>query len=123
MEKQMGTIEYSSNNSGGSWWLNDDNWKALEAGGWKVHWVKDDESFTRFFKPDSEGRWLGTLAKRASKEGVRSMAEGVADWEYLTGQCSTDTGCPCCGQPHSFTFTDDKGKVSYGPDVVYEARW
>lgn len=119
----MGKIEYSSNNSGGHWWLNDDDWKTLEAGGWKVHWKKDDEHFAKYLTPDSEGRWLGTLATRASKEGVHSMAEGVAEWERLTAKRSTDAGCPCCGQPHNFTFTDDKGNVSHGPDIVYEARW
>ena len=30
-------VEYITNNSGGSWWLSDDDdWKALEAAGWKV---------------------------------------------------------------------------------------
>lgn len=24
-------VEYISNNSGGSWWLSDDNWEALES--------------------------------------------------------------------------------------------
>ena len=31
-------VEYSSNNSGGGWWLKDEDWKALEAAGWKVEW-------------------------------------------------------------------------------------
>lgn len=31
-------VEYSSNNSGGSWWLNDKHWKALEDAGWEVEW-------------------------------------------------------------------------------------
>jgi hypothetical protein len=31
-------VEYRSNNSGGSWWLKDEDWKALEAAGWKVIW-------------------------------------------------------------------------------------
>ena len=31
-------VEYITNNSGGSWWLSDDDWKALEAAGWKVEW-------------------------------------------------------------------------------------
>lgn len=30
----MVTVEYSSNNSGGSFWLNDKDWKALEKAGW-----------------------------------------------------------------------------------------
>lgn len=32
----MGVLKYSSNNSGGSWWLTDQNWKDLEASGWVV---------------------------------------------------------------------------------------
>jgi hypothetical protein len=47
-------IEYSSNNSGGSWWLSDDDWKKLEDAGWVVEWENE--------------RWLGALAKRASKD-------------------------------------------------------
>ena len=35
-------VEYSSNNSGGSWWLKDEDWKALEAAGWKVVWASLD---------------------------------------------------------------------------------
>lgn len=31
-------IEYSTNNSGGDWWLKDKDWKALEAAGWSVVW-------------------------------------------------------------------------------------
>ena len=30
--------EYDSNNSGGSWWLSDQNWIDLEQAGWKVEW-------------------------------------------------------------------------------------
>ena len=31
-------IEYGSNNSGGSWWLEDKHWLALERAGWKPIW-------------------------------------------------------------------------------------
>lgn len=34
-----GWIEYDSNNSGGSFWLKDEDWKALEDAGWHVNWV------------------------------------------------------------------------------------
>ena len=41
-------IVYSSNNSGGSWWLSDEDWKKLEAAGWNVdnliHFTKTDIS-------------------------------------------------------------------------------
>lgn len=33
-------VEYSSNNSGGDWWLSDDDWKNLESAGWKVKWIR-----------------------------------------------------------------------------------
>lgn len=31
-------VTYSSNNSGGSWWLTDENWRDLEQAGWVVEW-------------------------------------------------------------------------------------
>lgn len=35
------TVEYSSNNSGGSWWLKDEDWLNLEKAGWKVEWISE----------------------------------------------------------------------------------
>lgn len=103
-----GTLNYSSNNSGGSWWLTDKNWKDLEAAGWKVDWVKDRKD--RFGSPDSEGRWLGALATSASRE-VDDPEEGVAEWSEITGESPS---CNCCGEPHSFTFEDaETGKTQY----------
>jgi hypothetical protein len=32
-------LEYDSNNSGGRWWLGDQDWKNLEDAGWTVHWL------------------------------------------------------------------------------------
>ena len=37
----MSYVEYDSNNSGGNWWLDDNDWKALEAAGWKVDWESE----------------------------------------------------------------------------------
>ena len=39
----MFVVHYRSNNSGGSWWLSEENWDALEAGGWVVHWIHPRE--------------------------------------------------------------------------------
>ena len=99
----MATVEYSSNNSGGSWWLSDEDWYALEKAGWDVEWVKDEEYFNKY--ADSDGRWLGALATRASKSNT-TMREAILDWEMATGQDSSALGCSCCGTPHSFS-TDD----------------
>lgn len=41
-------VEYSSNNSGGSWWLKDADWKALEDAGWVVEWGKLDFCHSKY---------------------------------------------------------------------------
>jgi hypothetical protein len=90
-------VQYSSNNSGGSWWLDDEDWRALEEAGWKVGWYID--SGMRMVT--EEGRFLGALAADASKE-FPSLREGIAEWESITGQDSYEEGCECCGPPHGF---------------------
>lgn len=102
-------VEYSSNNSGGSWWLTDANWMALEEAGWKVEWFKDQEGF---FRPGKDGRWLGALASRASREGL-TLGEAIREWEDVTGQSANALGCSCCGTPHSFSFEGDDGESDY----------
>jgi hypothetical protein len=100
-------IEYSSNNSGGGWWLSDQNWKDLETAGWKVQWAKDMED--GIFHTKGEDRWLGALAYKATREGL-SYRMAVAEWEDVTGMSAYDEGCGCCGQPHSFSEYDDEGE-------------
>lgn len=80
------TVRYSSNNSGGSWWLSDEDWHALEYVGWHVEW---------------RDRFLGALATAATREGL-SFDEAVAEWERITGEDAEAEGCSCCGQPHYF---------------------
>ena len=94
-------IKYSSNNSGGSWWLTDQNWFDLEKAGWTVDWVKDQKD-AAFSKGD---RFLSALATSATREGL-SMDEAIDEWTRITGCDSTDEGCPCCGQPHYFSSED-----------------
>lgn len=107
-------VEYSSNNSGGSWWLTDQNWEDLEAAGWKVNWFKDETD--RIFKSDEDGRWLGALATSASREGL-SLKDAIEEWERVTGRDSTALGCSCCGTPHNFTLYEGEKYVdSYSPE-------
>lgn len=105
-------VEYSSNNSGGSWWLSDADWKALERAGWTVKWLADEDR--EFFKADESGRWLGALARSASKE-FDDPAGAIREFESATGQNASDEGCNCCGPPHSFSWED--GYVS-GEEVL-----
>lgn len=114
-------VEYSSNNSGGKWWLKDEDWHALEKAGWKVDWCKDREN--SFFKPDKDGRWLGTLATHAVLENCNSIEEAVASWTDATNACATDSGCPCCGIPHSFTLYDGDKWIDSGPHADYSCSF
>ena len=80
-------VRYRSNNSGGSWWLSDKDWKALEKDGWVVEW--------------SDETWLDALATEATLE-CSGKAEAIRRFEAVTGQYAEDNGCNCCGPPHSF---------------------
>jgi hypothetical protein len=101
--KTMARTKYSSNNSGGNWWLTDQNWKDLEAAGWKVDWVKDEPLYQRWGAKD---RWLGALATTASCN--LPEPEAIAQFERITGQNSEAGGCNCCGEPHYFSEEPDE---------------
>jgi len=114
-------VVYSSNNSGGRWWLTDDNWRDLEKAGWEVSWFSKETD--RIFSADKDGRWLGALAFKATRRGVNSLREAAAEWERITKRSSTDAGCACCGQPHTFTLYKNGKYTESGPDARYEASW
>lgn len=142
-------VEYDSNNSGGDWWLTDDDWRALEKAGWKVAWatlehayteggkdyVRDDDGTPKlvplgtrkdilsFASLTKDGRRLGALATKAWKPGATSLREAAVEWERITGKSSTDAGCACCGQPHNFTLYRDGKYAERGPETSYIASW
>jgi len=84
-------VEYSHNNSGGSDWLERDDWDALLDHGWKVTWWGDGG-------PDDRGY----MAEKV----FESLDAGVTEWEKVTGQRAADNGCECCGPPHNFSGRD-----------------
>ena len=93
-------IHYKSNNSGGGWWLSDQDWLALELAGWTVDW-KAGQASPVTGKLYKEGRWLGALATEASKE-FSSLEDARAEFAEITKQDPDDDGCECCGPPHYF---------------------
>lgn len=106
------TVEYSSNNSGGRWWLTDSDWEKLEEVGWTVRWYRDEKD--RIFGSHKDGRFLRALASRASieieaKSASEAMAAGIQKWESDTGQSASEEGCNCCGPPHAFTVKNEDG--------------
>jgi len=130
-------VEYSSNNSGGHWWLTDKNWRALEAAGWKILWCiqsvqydskgdiiyeedgspKLEPADKDWTQPGPDGRWLGALATKAFKPGVTSLRKAVAEWQRITKQNPSAEGCRCCGNPHNFYLYVDGKMVDSGPEA------
>ena len=96
-------INYSSNNSGGSWWLSDEDWLALEKAGWDVDWYKDRGDDPRDYK---DGRFMGALATEASKD-FPTMDKAIAEFEAITREDAYAEGCSCCGRPHDFYEYND----------------
>ena len=140
----MGILKYSSNNSGGSWWLSDADWQALEGAGWVVHWIHDFDDPSHKHEGEnhlfgehrhsewetehrltavkwSGNRWLGAAAMSAVKITDDPEA-GVREFENLTNQSASDLGCNCCGQPHNFSYEDDAGNNRY-MDISVKTSW
>ena len=108
-------LEYRTNNSGGSWWLNDADWVAMEAAGWEVEWVKDKEPL--FQGQYKDGRYMGALATTAEISTDDPKAT-IRQWETLVGQNAADEGCNCCGPPHDFYWEDINGGRHHLSDFV-----
>ena len=98
-------VEYTTNNSGGSWWLTDQNWHDLAAAGWDVKWWKDQDH--KYFAGE---RFLGALATTATRIGL-SLEDAIKEFETITGQDHTDEGCSCCGEPHAFRLIGPEGEL------------
>lgn len=97
-------------NSGGSWWLEDSDWYALEAARWKIDWYKDEEIGFKLL--NSDGRWFGALAGSASIN-VGSPEEAMRKFEAATNCGLSEEGCNCCGAPHTFEWKNNKGETHW----------
>lgn len=93
----VNVVRYSSNNSGGEWWLTDEDWKKLEQAGWEVEWIKDSDLPIY----GGEERFLGALAVEAKRVGL-DKDDAITEWEDITGKYAWAEGCSCCGRPHDF---------------------
>lgn len=135
-------VLYRSNNSGGSWWLSDEDWRALERAGWYVEWgglwfcgyaseprpwiVEPPVSLPPRCSGECQGHRVRNRAEDVSKRlrhlealatsawlEVDSAGEAVRSWEAATGKSATSQGCSCCGPPHTFSWVDDSGDRHY----------
>lgn len=119
-------VNYKSNNSGGTWWLTDEDWHSLAAAGWIVRWAKNDTT-DRIIGNDPDGRYMGALATSAYKivnEGVnphRALKEAIREFNMVTSCNASDLGCySCCGVPHHFEVVEgDNPQDLYGSGRRY----
>lgn len=108
-------VEYSSNNSGGSFWVITKNWKKLEAQGWKLFnygsfiYKDGDHVIGKDGLPKRKGNnpgidtQFGQYAHYAFKI-FNSPQEAITEFQEITGLDVSDEGCNCCGAPHSFSW-------------------
>lgn len=71
-------------------------------------------------EPDGSS-YLGAKATSAGKE-TDDPEKTIHEWEMITGQNADAEGCNCCGNPHNFTYIDDKGKEHYSSVEVTQTR-
>ena len=136
-------VEYDSTNSGGDWWLSDDDWINLEKAGWHVEWggivfcydEDCDFNFSDRLQPpvcenpskckghrkyeshtEVKNRFLNALSTGCSKE-FNSMKEAIVEFEKITGQDTTKEGRNCCGPPHTF-WDKTNNKYYSGEDIL-----
>lgn len=111
-------VKYNANNSGGNWWLKDEDWFALEKAGWKVDWKKDEAFYQTHGLINSDGRYLGALATSAEKQ-FETPGAAMREFEDITGQSVDDEGCNCCGAPHNFSWGEgDKFGYASGENCL-----
>lgn len=105
-------VEYDTNNSGGSYWLKNNDWEALRNAGWLL--MDWDNAYYENGQYVADETGLPKVTRPAQLESAHyafkmfdSISDAIKEFEKLTGQDVTDEGCNCCGPPHSFTWGKD----------------
>jgi hypothetical protein len=111
----MKTFEFSENNSGGSWWLDRDDYQKLFDAGWFLAEGWDSSSFGMDpLKPWSHGDDVPYGWRHNLRFVGESHAEAVASWERATGKDVDEVGCRCCGQPYYVSEVYEVKEVANG---------
>jgi hypothetical protein len=94
----MPIYQFDENNSGGSWWLNKEQYEKLLAAGWTN---EPGENEPGEVDPDFERvpwSWRHNFKFEAG-----TIREAIESWEAATGENFFTGGCPCCGPPFSIS--------------------
>ncbi len=90
----MHTVTLSQNNSGGSFWLSNEDFDNLIADGWV-----EPEGQTSMFGRVSHDLTLDVPV--ADEDAAVTIAK--IEFQRVTGQDPDDEGCNCCGPPFYFS--------------------
>ena len=108
-------IKYSSNNSGGDWWLSDEDWYKLEGAGWVIDWVKNQKNHTsdRFLRALATDAYID-LPEFSKGQEDKALEWARELWEMIVKQSSWAYGCKCCsGPPHDFYVIENEDRFDY----------
>ena len=111
-------VELNENNSGGSWWLNREQYDKLLANGWNLPVREEGEpspldSLSKRLSPDVPWEWRHGLWG-----DFDSLRAAVESFERLTGEDFFAAGCNCCGCPFSMSTRDGDKYDSISGDSV-----
>jgi hypothetical protein len=82
----MKKVTYSSNNSGGSWWLKDEDWQKLEDAGWYVVWGGDvfcNSDFPRFGRGENAHKPSNDCPLEVRDERLFNTCKGHRAYDSL----------------------------------------
>ena len=114
-------FEFSENNSGGSWWLNRQQYDALMAAGF--YYVPSEYDIEHGY--DTDTKTLGSAdVPYGWRHGLQVKAVDIRDaverWEAATGEDFFAEGCKCCGCPFSMTAVSEPYEYACGDSVSRE---
>jgi hypothetical protein len=89
-------ITFSENNSGGCWWLKQEQYANL----FKVWWKPGRECYDGTVRGASRIIVLDAIDEDVALAAASKLA--IMEWEKATGENADEIGCTCCGPPYQF---------------------
>jgi len=110
--------ELQENNSGGDWWLTEQDYKNLFAAGWKLpkDWDKPSYEGDEPWEPFCGGAPVPHGWRRSTYIRASSIGEAIRSFETATGRSFYERGCSCCGAPFAISRVGKTFEYRSGDD-------